>query len=107
LRRAERLASEGHTHDRALSLRYTLDAKALLARGIVDELLVQRARELDPDNARAEALDRELASRSRDDRALYQRYIAAAAILALGLVALGVLAFRRRHLGHDTAAQPR
>jgi hypothetical protein len=95
LRRAERLAREGPTHDRALSLRYTLDARSLLARGIVDELLVQRARELDPDNARAEALDGELTSRARDSRALYQRYVAAAVILALGLVALGVLALRR------------
>lgn len=96
LRRAERLASAGETHDRALSLRYTLEARALLARGVVDEVLVQRARELDPSNARAEALDRELARQARDDRALYQRYIAAAAILALGLGGLGVLALRRR-----------
>jgi hypothetical protein len=95
LRRAERLAREGRTHDRALSLRYTLDARALLARGIVDEVLVQRARELDPDNARAEALDRELVGRARDDRALFQRYVAAAAILGLGLAGLGVLGFRR------------
>lgn len=96
LRRAERLAREGQTHDRALSLRYTLEARALLARGVVDELLVQRARELDPDNARAQALDRELIAQARDDRALYQRYVAAAVILALGLVALGVLALRRQ-----------
>lgn len=96
LRRAERLAREGKTHDRALSLRYTLDARSLLARGIVDEVLVQRARELDPENAHADALERELRERSRDDRSLYQRYIAAAVILALGLVALGVLALRRR-----------
>jgi hypothetical protein len=95
LRRAERLAREGETHDRALSLRYTLEARALFARGVVDEVLVQRARELDPDNARAEALERELMARARDDRALYQRYIAAAAILALGLIGLGVLALRR------------
>jgi hypothetical protein len=95
LRRAERLAGEGDTHDRALSLRYTLDARALLARGIIDEVLVQRARELDPANTRAEALDQELAARARDDHALYQRYVAAAVILALGLVGLGVLAFRR------------
>jgi hypothetical protein len=96
LRRAERLAREGQTHDRALSLRHTLDARALLARGIVDEVLVQRARELDPTNARAEALERDLAARAHGDRALYQRYVAAAAILALALVGLGVLAFRRR-----------
>lgn len=95
LRRAERLAGEGRTHDRALSLRHTLDARALLARGIVDEVLVQRARELDPENARAAALEQELAERTRDDGALYQRYVAAAVIVVLGLIALGVLAIRR------------
>ena len=104
LRRAERLAREGKTHDRALSLRYTLDARSLLARGIVDEVLVQRARELDPENVRAEALERELRDRSRDDHALYQRYIAAVVILALGLIALGVLAFRRRGNVRNAAA---
>lgn len=107
LRRAERLAREGQTHDRALSLRYTLEARSLLARGIVDETLVQRARELDPANARAEALERELGERARDDRALYQRYVAAAVILALGLIALGVLALRRRSPAVDPAAHLR
>jgi len=107
LRRAERLAREGETHDRALSLRYTLDARSLLARGIVDETLVQRARELDPQNSRAEALDRELRDRARDDRALYQRYIAAAVILALGLIALGVMALRRRSSTREATASLR
>jgi hypothetical protein len=94
LRRAERLAPSGPEHDRALSLRYTLDARALVERGIVDEVLVQRARELDPKNARAAALEAELQQRSRGDRATFQRVVAAAVILMLALVALGVIALR-------------
>jgi hypothetical protein len=96
LRRAERLAPEGPVHDRALSLRYTLDARALRERGIVDELLIQRARELDPENARAAALEEELAEHARGDRAAYQRYLAAGVILLIGLMALGALASRRQ-----------
>jgi hypothetical protein len=94
LRRAERLASGGPEHDRALSLRYTLDARALLERGIVDEVLVQRARELDPTNSRAAALEAELEQQARGERAAFQRVVAAAVILALALVALGVMALR-------------
>jgi tetratricopeptide (TPR) repeat protein len=96
LRRAERLAPDGAVHDRALSLRYTLDARALRARGIIDEVLIQRARGLDPANARAVALEEELLAQARGDRTTFQRIIAAAVILSLALVALGVMALRRR-----------
>jgi hypothetical protein len=96
LRRAERLAPDGPAHDRALSLRYTLDARALRARGIIDEVLIQRARELDPKNARAAALEEELLAQARGDRASFQRYLAAAVILSLALIALGVMALRHR-----------
>jgi hypothetical protein len=99
LRRAERLAPDGPAHDRALSLRYTLDARALRARGIIDEVLIQRARELDPKNARAAALEEELLAQARGDRASFHRYLAAAVILALSLIALGVMALRHRKAG--------
>jgi hypothetical protein len=98
LRRAERLAPSGPAHDRALSLRYTLDARALREHGIVDELLIQRARELDPDNARAAALEEEIAERARGGRAAYQRYVAAAVILLMALMALGAMAFNRQRV---------
>lgn len=96
LRRAERLAPSGEVHDRALSLRYTLDAQALLRRGIVDDVLVQRARELDPDNARAARLEQELEREASGDRSTFQRYVTAALILGLALVALIVMALRQR-----------
>lgn len=96
LRRAERLAPAGLTRDRALSLRYTLDARALLARGIVDEVLVQRARELDPKNERAATLERDLQRRSQGTQTAFLRYSAAATILALTLIALIIAALRQR-----------
>jgi hypothetical protein len=96
LRRAERLAPEGPTRHRAQSLRYTLDARALLTRGIVDEVLVQRARELDPKNERAAALEEDLQRRSQGDRTAFHRYLAAATILAMTLIALIVAALKQR-----------
>jgi tetratricopeptide (TPR) repeat protein len=95
LRRAERLAPEGPIRSRALSLRYTLDARALLARGIVDEVLVQRARELDPKNERAAALEQTLQRRSQGNQTAYVRYLAAATILAMTLIALIIAALRQ------------
>jgi hypothetical protein len=97
LRRAERLAAAGPIHDRALSLRYTLEARSLLERGIVDEVLVQRARELDPDNRRASALEAELTREARGDRSTFRRYLAALAIVVLALAAMVVMALRQRH----------
>lgn len=96
-RRAERLAPEGPARDRALSLRYTLEAAALVQRGVVDDTLVQRARTLDPSNRHASALEAQIAKRTGSDRASFRRYVAAAAILALALMALVVMAWRVRH----------
>jgi hypothetical protein len=95
-RRAERLAPAGPEHDRALSLRYTLEAAELVQRGIVDDALVQRARQLDPNNRRAAALEAELATQLGSDRATFRRYAAAALILALALASLFVMALRLR-----------
>jgi hypothetical protein len=96
-RRAERLAGEGPSRDRALSLRYTLEVAELLRRGIIDDALLARARALDPQNRRAQALEAELATLMGSDRATFRRYVAAASILALALIALVVMAWRLRH----------
>jgi hypothetical protein len=96
-RRAERLATDGRARDRALSLRYTLEAAELVRRGIVDDELLQRARTLDPDNRRAAALEAEIAARTGSDRATFRRYVAAVSILALALFALVATAWRLRH----------
>jgi hypothetical protein len=106
LRRAERLAPTGEAHDRALSLRYTLDARSLLGRGIVDDVLVQRARELDPNNARAARLEQELEREANGDRSTFQRYAAAALILVLALIALIVMAIRQRKGPRPPASTP-
>jgi hypothetical protein len=106
LRRAERLAASGPLHDRALSLRLALDARALGQRGIIDEVLVQRARALDPDNQRAAGLEEELSESRRADSALFRRYIGAALIVVLALLGLLVMAIRRRRDGRPEAAAP-
>ncbi|HWO11411.1 MAG TPA: hypothetical protein VNN80_18080 [Polyangiaceae bacterium] len=105
LRRAERLAPEGPEHDRALSLRYTLDARALARRGLVDETLIERARALDPNNRHATALEAELSAQSGADRATFRRYAAALAIVVLTLLSLLGAALRLRQ-GRSARARP-
>lgn len=95
-RRAARLAPSGPVHDRAESLRYTLEARALLARGIADEVLVQRARELDPENQRAAALESELRAMTKQSHGGWRRYSAALVIAGLGVTALLVVAIKQR-----------
>jgi hypothetical protein len=87
--RAERLEPQNPVHDRALSLRQTLEAEALLQRGEIDRSLLERARQLDPSNQRAEALLAQLSSEPRGHLDSWLRYFGAGAILLLG--AIGVL----------------
>lgn len=82
--RAERLAAPGVTRDRAASLRLTLEGRELYERGIVDEVLLQRARELDKDNRRATALEAQVRASAARDRSDWGRYLAALVILVLG-----------------------
>jgi tetratricopeptide (TPR) repeat protein len=104
LRRAERLAPDGPLHDRALSLRYTLDARSLLQRGIIDQVLVQRARQLDPDNPRAAALADDLEHQTHADHSTLRRYLPALVILLLALLSL--LAMTLRHHQQPTNHVP-
>lgn len=87
LRRAEHLAGPGPLRDRALSLRRTLEARALLRRGVVDPALIHSARQLDPDNSRAAELEAQIAGQERGDALDLQRWIgvllAATAVLIL------------------------
>ncbi len=105
LRRAERLDPNGPHQARALSLRHTLEAKALLDRGLVDEVLLSRARELDPSNRRAQALRDVLDAESDRGRPLWRRYLAAAVIASIALIGLLVMALRQRQARRaDTAS---
>lgn len=106
LRRAERLDPKGPLHARALSLRLSLEARALLDRGIVDEVLIRRARELDPDNTRAEALVREIEAETQNDRNEWRRYLVALALAALVALGIFVMAVRQRRAHRASAAAP-
>jgi len=87
--RAERLEPQNPLHDRAVSLRQTLQAEALMQRGLIDRTLLERARQLDPHNQRAEALLEQVGATSRWRIGPWMRYLGAGAILVLG--AIGVL----------------
>ena len=95
LLRAERIAANDKERARTKSLRLTLQAEDLLDRGIADQVLFQRALELDPENARARggliAPQREAQQREADVR----RYGAAGVIGAIALFAIAFIALRR------------
>ncbi|HKO92019.1 MAG TPA: hypothetical protein VJU61_12740 [Polyangiaceae bacterium] len=95
--RAERLVTSGPVHDRAESLRQTLEARALFERGIADQTLLERARELDPDNERAEALLTKLRAETRPSTARWQRYLGALVILGVAALGLVLLNLRQRY----------
>ena len=95
--RAERLSASGSVHDRAQSLRQTLEARALFARGIADQTLLERARELDPDNERAEALLEAIRAETRPSSSRWQRYLGALVILSVAVLGLLLLNVRQRY----------
>lgn len=106
LRRAERLEPRGPLYTRALSLRLSLEARALLDRGIVDEVLIRRAHELDPENTGAAALVQEIEEDARSDRSEWRLYLAAAALAALTALGILALAVRQRRAHRTSAAAP-
>lgn len=99
LRRAERLAGAPELEHKAGSLRRTLEARRLLARGVVDPVLIQRARELDPQNARALELLESAADAPGAGLSAVVRYIALAAIALVALLGLGWMLARHRYGG--------
>jgi hypothetical protein len=94
--RAERLEPAGPTHARAASLRQTLEAEALLGRGLVDRSLIERARQLDPQNQRAQRLLERVGAEPRWNLAPWRRYLGAFAIVLLSALGLGWMLLRRR-----------
>lgn len=95
LRRAERLAPDEATRGRVKSLRLTLEAEELLERGIADQVLYRRAIELNPDNVRAKEGLKKIALGEVAAETQVGRYVGAAAILFVVLVALAYFALRR------------
>jgi tetratricopeptide (TPR) repeat protein len=109
LRRAERLDP---TLRSAASLRLTLDAEALEARGVADASLLQRAVQLDPQNQRARSLLARF-ERGEPKRSEHARLIAAGSILGLAALAIAFILLRRAKpaeeppkLGTEPAAPP-
>jgi tetratricopeptide (TPR) repeat protein len=96
LRRTERLSSDAAERDRAASLRHTLEARTLFERGIVDEVLMRRAAELDPNNARLAALESDVVSATRSTRSTWARYAGAIGVAALAVLGLAVVLLRHR-----------
>jgi hypothetical protein len=94
--RAERLEPQNPIHDRAVSLRQTLQAEALMQRGLIDRTLLERARALDPANERAAALLKQVGPTSRGRVGPWMRYVGAGAILLLGAIAVLWIAVRQR-----------
>jgi tetratricopeptide (TPR) repeat protein len=94
--RAERLEPQNPLHDRALSLRQTLQAEGLMQRGLIDRTLLERARQLDPHNQRAQALLAQVGSAARWHTGPWLRYLGAGAILLLGAIGVIWIAVRQR-----------
>jgi hypothetical protein len=107
LSRVERLVPEGPLHAQAESLRATLEAEALLSRGVVDQVLLRRAVEVDPENERARALLEQLAPSRPGEPSAWQRYRAVALIALLAAGASAVLTLRHRRRDRELRlAQP-
>lgn len=95
LQRAERLTRNAEDKKRIQSLALTLEGEALAEKGIADQVLFNRALELDPDNGRAkEALGR-LARGETQKKSKLGRWAAAIAIGLGALLAMLLIALRR------------
>lgn len=94
--RVERLSTDVALKRRAQSLRDTIRAEQLIARGVVDTYLLTSAIERDPNNRRAKEL------LSYGDRAMLEaqtrrmRWITSGAIALVAVVAIVFVLFRRR-----------
>ncbi len=95
LRRAERLTRDEDEKKRIQSLALTLEGEELAARGIADQVLFNRALELDPGNGRAKDALARLSRGEVEKKSRFGRWAASAAIALGALVAMLVIAFRR------------
>ncbi|HTM45830.1 MAG TPA: hypothetical protein VL137_12800 [Polyangiaceae bacterium] len=95
LHRALRLASDDSLKRRIQSLLNTLQGKELLASGIADQVLFQRAVQLDGNNTRAKDLLEEIDSASAETPSPMHRYAAPGVLGVLAAIAVFVLLRRR------------
>jgi hypothetical protein len=95
LLRAARISTDELEQKQIESLKLTLEGEALLAQGIADQVLFQRAREVDPSNERARdaiqlAEHEQLAKQTR-----FNRFAAAGVIGVVAILAILAIALRR------------
>ncbi|MBI3206727.1 MAG: hypothetical protein HYZ29_34650 [Myxococcales bacterium] len=95
LRRAERLTSNADDRKRIESLALTLEGEELAAKGIADQVLFNRAIELDPDNSRAKDALARLARGETEKKSLVGRWGGSLAIALGALIAIVLIALRR------------
>lgn len=95
LGRAERLTADAAEKKRIQSLSLTLEGEALAEKGIADQVLFNRALELDPDNSRAKDALGRLARGESHDRSPLGRWAGALAIALGALIAMLAIALRK------------
>lgn len=110
LYRAQRVSTDEKEQRRISSLLLTLEADRLARDKLVDQSLLRRAVDLDPDNRRAAERLEQLRAGRRDPSSETSRYVIAGAIAFFALVAIGVIAWVRPRASPptapDTAAAP-
>lgn len=94
-RRAERLTEDEAEKKKIQSLCLTLEGEELAAKGIADQVLFQRAIELDPSNSRARAVLGRLQRGELAKESTTGRYAIAGAIGAVALLAIAFIGLRR------------
>jgi tetratricopeptide (TPR) repeat protein len=95
LRRAERLTANTDDKKRIESLALTLEGEELAAKGVADQVLFNRAIELDPDNGRAKDALGRLARGEIEKKSAVGRWGGALAIALGALIAIVLIALRR------------
>jgi len=93
--RAARISTDEPEKKQIESLRLTLEGETLLAQGVADQVLFQRAREIDPSNERARdaislAEHEQMAKQTR-----FNRFAAAGVIGVVAILAILAIALRR------------
>ena len=95
LRRAERLTRDADDKKRIESLSLTLEAEELAEKGVADQVLFNRAIELDPDNGRAKDALGRLARGETRAKSPLARWAGSIAIGLGALIAIALIALRR------------
>jgi len=106
LSRARRLVGDDPDRKAIDSLLMTLDAEKLLERDVADQVLLRRALELDPTNARAQKLLDGVQRGDVETQTTFNRHVAAGTVGAVALVAILLILLRRPRRPLDATDPP-